>query len=42
MALVQTKYREGFMLITNLLLQIILSPNAVLKFSVCKMCYTEK
>lgn len=42
MAQVQTKYRKGYVLITHLLLQLILSLKATPTFSVCKMCCEKK
>jgi hypothetical protein len=42
MALIQAKYRESFGLFKNMLLQLVSSPIAALKFSVCKMCFTGK
>jgi transposase len=42
MALVQTKYREGFVLFISMLLQLILSLIVASKFSVCKKCFAGK
>ena len=42
MALVQTKTREGFVLIKNLLLQLILSPIAASKFFCSSICFVKK